>query len=340
MSIASYIKEIGRGARGARSLSRESALDLMARLLAGQLSELEIGAFCVAMRIKGESLDELEGFMAATLGHGLDLAPLLRAPELGGKGSCPGIVLLPSYNGSRRLPNLTPLLAGLLTQAGAHVLVHGMPDDDSRIGSVQIWPLLGWPQVDSGATLTKAWQARLPAYMPLEALCAPLAGLLDVRWALGLRNPGHTMAKLLQPFVDVNGASPAGQGAAPPLPVLQVVSYTHREYGEALAQYLQRAGANAMLLRGTEGEPVADARRTPKMELLLHGQTRDDLSVAQQEGSLQSLPEWPQDISASASAEWIALALAQPAMVPPAIGAQVQAILGGLRALSHGPLRA
>ncbi|MCC0443005.1 glycosyl transferase, partial [Pseudomonas aeruginosa] len=64
-SISHYIKEIGRGSAGARSLSIEQAQDLMGLVLDGQVSDLEVGAFAIAMRMKGETLDELCGFLAA-----------------------------------------------------------------------------------------------------------------------------------------------------------------------------------------------------------------------------------------------------------------------------------
>ena len=65
MSIASYIKEIGRGKDGARSLTAAQAHDLMSQVLDGRVTDLEIGAFAMAMRIKGESVDELAGFLDA-----------------------------------------------------------------------------------------------------------------------------------------------------------------------------------------------------------------------------------------------------------------------------------
>src|SRR6195952_880854 len=65
MTIAPYLREIGRGKDGARSLTREQAADLMARLLDGQVSDVEAGAFAIAMRIKGETPQELAGFMDA-----------------------------------------------------------------------------------------------------------------------------------------------------------------------------------------------------------------------------------------------------------------------------------
>ncbi len=51
MGIGHYIKEIGRGARGAKALDRAQAADLLGQVLDGQVSDLEVGAFCVAMRI-------------------------------------------------------------------------------------------------------------------------------------------------------------------------------------------------------------------------------------------------------------------------------------------------
>ena len=50
MSIAPYLKEIGRGKQGARSLAREQAADLFGQILDGQASDLEVGAFCIAWR--------------------------------------------------------------------------------------------------------------------------------------------------------------------------------------------------------------------------------------------------------------------------------------------------
>ncbi len=62
---ARYIKEIGRGKDGARSLSREDAQLLYGAMLDGRVSDLEMGGILLAMRIKGESVEEIAGFMAA-----------------------------------------------------------------------------------------------------------------------------------------------------------------------------------------------------------------------------------------------------------------------------------
>ena len=106
MTIASYIKEIGRGKEGARSLTQAQAYDLMSQVLDQRVTELEIGAFAIAMRIKGESIDELSGFLEAVHERCIPIRP--ERPT----------IVLPSYNGARKLPNLTALLALLLAQEG------------------------------------------------------------------------------------------------------------------------------------------------------------------------------------------------------------------------------
>ncbi|HPL79162.1 MAG TPA: DNA-binding protein YbiB, partial [Burkholderiaceae bacterium] len=66
MGISQYIKEIGRGKDGARALTRDQAADLFGQVLDGTVSDLEVGAFCLAMRIKGETPAEMAGFLDAT----------------------------------------------------------------------------------------------------------------------------------------------------------------------------------------------------------------------------------------------------------------------------------
>jgi anthranilate phosphoribosyltransferase len=103
MGIGRYIRIIGRGKVGARALDQQQALDLMSQLLDGRIGDLEIGAFAVAMRIKGETVDELAGFLRSVHQRCLDIAT----------GDARPLPMLPSYNGARRLPNLAPLLARL-----------------------------------------------------------------------------------------------------------------------------------------------------------------------------------------------------------------------------------
>ena len=333
MAIAAYIKEIGRGKEGARALSTEQAHDLMSQVLDGQVSDLELGAFCLAMRIKGETAEELDGFVRATHERCLDLRPALAHARAATTTPLLGPVLLPSYNGSRKLPNLTPMLAWALAQRGVAVLVHGPRQDPTRITSAQVFAAGEWPVAegnhrgDGGGTdapppmltVGQAWAARQPVFMPTEVLCPALARLLAVRWVIGLRNPGHTVAKLLNPL---------GEG-------MQVVNHTHPEYAVSLSNYLALVSANALLMRGTEGEPVADARRQPRFDVFLQGQREEALCRAPVEGVLVSLPELPEGREADVTAAWTQSVVDGRAPLPEAIAAQADCLVSALAALAQ-----
>ncbi|HAV37658.1 MAG TPA: DNA-binding protein YbiB, partial [Massilia sp.] len=250
---ARFIKEIGRGVKGARSMTREDAALLYGAMLEGRVSDLELGAILLAMRIKGESVEELAGFMDAAE---RSFAPLPSPPG----EFAP--VLIPSYNGARKLANLTPLLALLLAREGVPVLVHGVRSDPGRVTTAEILFEMGLAEAGSSADLQDAFAARRPAFMPIETLAPALAHQLSLRRILGVRNSTHTLVKILQPF----------EGAA-----LRLVSYTHPEYLETLGEYFTTAApgarGDAFLMRGTEGETVANPHRAPQIDWF-HAGTR------------------------------------------------------------------
>ena len=311
MSIAPYIKEIGRGKEGARSLDQAQAYDLMSQVLDGRVTDLEIGAFCIAMRIKGETTEELAGFLEAVQERCHPLRPTQP------------MVVLPSYNGARKLPNLTPLLALLLAQHGIPVLVHGLLRDPGRVTSAQVVHDLGLPIAQDMADVPHAWARHEPVFVATEVLCPPLARLLEARWVIGLRNPGHTVAKLIDP---------TRHGAA-----IRVCNYTHPEYGQALAQFLSHTRANAVLMRGTEGEPVADPRRLPRLDVYLHGLARPDLSLTAQEGVLTELPVLPRAIDAATTALYIQSVVSGEKPAPAPLLQQVEGLRRTLAAWSEAP---
>ena len=300
MGIGHYIKEIGRGKDGARSLTREKAADLIGQVLDSQVSDLEIGAFCLAMRIKGETPEEMAGFLDAVHARLHALSQLGQQPT----------VVIPCYNGARKLPALAPLLALLLCQKGVRVCVHGTPTENSRTTSFEVFEALGHKP------LTHIDQAQAGLNIVATELLSPaLKKLLDVRRVVNLRNPAHSLVKLMNPC----------QGSA-----LIVSSYTHPEYAVSMAQTFKLTQASAFLLRGTEGEPVADARRTPQMDFFQGGSTQT--VQAAQTGALQSIPELPQP-NAAETANYIEDVLKQNREVPEPIALQVQHILQALKSL-------
>lgn len=322
MGIAHYIKEIGRGKEGARSLTREQAADLLAQVLDGAVSDLEVGAFCIAMRVKGETAQEMAGFLDAC------------ASRIAALQSDRPMVVIPSYNGARKLPGLTTLLAALLAREGAKrgfgVMLHGCSTEAGRVASEAVFEavfgsdfrknqLLAHTESAQDAidlVASPSWLARgLPLFVATQQLCQGLHRLLEVRRSIGLRNPAHSLVKLLNPTNRPDA--------------LIISSYTHPEYLSSMTEALQLTGSHALLLRGTEGEAVADPRRRPRMDGFVGGQ---HIALCDaQEGSLSQLPDLPKTCDASATADYTHQVLRGEKPVPAPIAAQVEHILHLLR---------
>ena len=298
MSIGHYIKEIGRGKDGARALSQEQASDLLGQILDGQVSDLEIGAFCIAMRIKGETPEEMAGFLDATEQR---LTKVQICPTKPGQPA----VVIPSYNGARKLPVLTPLLALLLAREGLPVLIHGAATEDARVFTSEVLAELGLPVRQTDAPLVGG----RVAFYPTALLLPGLQRLLDVRRVIKLRNPAHSLVKLMQVCLG---------------PQVLVTSYTHPEYAVAMEQVLCRRGSSALLIRGTEGEAVADPRRLPRMARILRGVAVP--AIEHQTGPLAQVPELP-TCDAPSTAAYIRAVLAGQAPLPASIASQVAHIV-------------
>jgi len=281
-------------------MSRDDARALYAAMLQGRISDLELGAILLAMRIKGEAVEELAGFMDSAEAS---FAPLPMPP-----GDFAPVVI-PTYNGARKLANLTPLLALLLAREGVPVLVHGVRNDPGRVTTAEILGELGFAESATSTELADAFAARRPAFMPIERLAPQLAHMLSLRRVLGVRNSTHTLVKILQPF----------DGAA-----LRLVSYTHPEYLETLGSYFLQAASqargDAFLMRGTEGETVAHPHRTQRIDWFYQGQRA---LLVERDAPTDTLSDVPDGRDAATTAAWIGAALRGEVPVPASITTQV-----------------
>jgi len=309
-AAARFIKEIGRGKKGARSMSREDAHALYAAMLEGRVSDLEMGAVVLALRIKGESVDEIAGFLDAAERsfEQLPAPPGEYAP-----------VVIPSYNGSRSMANLTPLLAMLLARRGVPVLVHGVSADPGRVTTAEILHELGLPFAQSIAQAQDGFARKQPVFMQIDVLAPRMARLLALRRVLGVRNSTHTLVKIMQPFAG---------------PALRLVSYTHPEYLEMLTAYFRSAApagrGDAFLMRGTEGETVANAKRAQQIEWFRDHQ---GTTLVQKQEPVDEMPPLPHETDAAGTAKWIAAALEGAQPVPQPIAEQVEHCLHVARQL-------
>ena len=256
LDLPALIKEIGRGARGARDLSRAQAAALFGAMLDGEVDELRLGAIVLALRVKGESVDELLGFHDAMQARVQRLQHAQR------------VVLLPTLNGARKLLNLMPLLALHLAQQGVPVLVHGRNDFGAARGDTfALFDALGHPTCTTLAEAQDRLNAQNLAVLPTALLCPGLDRLMALRPRLGLRNSAHTMAKLLDPF---HGHS------------VRVAAVTHGDFLDALATVLPQLDGPSLLLKGCEGEAYPHPRRPASLQAFVGGEPVD-LALAEAE---------------------------------------------------------
>lgn len=291
-------------------MSQSDARAVYEAMLARDVSDLELGALLIGMRIKGESVEEIAGFLEAAEAS---FEPLT-APE---GPFAP--VIIPSYNGSRQLPNLTPLLALLLAREGVPVLVHGMSEDPGRVTTAEIFSALGMPALSDRAQASSALAKPVPVFMPISVLAPKIHQLLQIRRVLGLRNSTHTLVKIMQPFRQA---------------ALRLVSYTHPEYLPVLSTYFltiaDPARGDVFLMRGTEGETVAHPRRANAVTWLHQGQATE---LIERQAPNDELPILPAASDAQTTAAWIKEALAGQQPIPAPITVQLEHCLNVARQL-------
>lgn len=304
MDYASIIKEIGRGVKGAKAMDQSVAEAVFGALLDGEIPDMEVGAILLSLRIKGEDVAELVGFKAA-----LDRRTRFLSVPDGHR-----CVILPTYNGARKQPNLMPLVALLLSRENIPVLIQGRHDFESRSSPFELLQALGIVVTTDLDAASSLLQEGGVAGLPLESLAPGLNKLLDLRRRLGVRNSGHTLAKLLDPCP---GSS------------VRVVAVTHPPYLDILAKFLSIDRGTALLMRGTEGEAYANPRRRPRMLGFQQSKSRELCEAAEFDDV-----DWTGgSCSTAANAELIERFLAGDIAIPRSIIDQVQALKALAQAL-------
>lgn len=186
--FAQYVRILGKGKRGSRSLTYDEALHAFGMILDDEVLDVQLGAFLMLLRVKEESVDELAGFVQATRDR-LQL-PTVQAD-----------LDWSSYAGKRKHYPWFLLAALLLAQSGVRVFMHGAAGHTlNRLYTENMLPLLGHPVCETGEQVAAQLDACNFAYLPLSAFAPKLGELIDLRNVMGLRSPVHTLARLINPF--------------------------------------------------------------------------------------------------------------------------------------------
>ncbi|EET81130.1 glycosyl transferase family protein [Acinetobacter radioresistens] len=186
--FAQYVRIIGKGKNGARSLTYEEAYQAFSMILKQEVLDVQLGAFLMLLRVKEESVDELAGFVQATRDQ-LNFAPLTVDLDWS------------SYAGKRKHYPWFLLAALTLAQSGYKVFMHGASGHTlNRLYTEQVLEYLGYSICQSEQDVQYELEQHNFAYLPLEEISPVLSDLISLRNVMGLRSPIHTLARLINPF--------------------------------------------------------------------------------------------------------------------------------------------
>ena len=208
-------------------LSLEEAAAVLSEIMAGNASEVQIAAFLIALRTKGETVDELAG-LAQTMRERSARVTVSRADLLDTAGT----------GGGRRTFNVSTTAALIAAGAGCTVAKHGNRSATGLSGSADLLEALG-ARID----LPPASVARCIEDVGFGFMFAPAHHqatryVVPVRRELAVR----TIFNFLGPLTNPAGAS------------RQLIGVSDPAYLDTMAGALERLGTvHALLVSGQDG---------------------------------------------------------------------------------------
>ena len=209
------------------SLSEEEAAAVMEQIMSGEATPAQLAAFLTALRLKGETVDEIAG-----------MARVMRAKAC--RVDCDGAVLDTCGTGGDASGtfNVSTAAAFVAAAAGARVAKHGNRAMSSRCGSADVLEALGakieLSPEEAAACLEQTGFCFMfaPRYHPAMRHAA------GPRREIGIR----TVFNILGPLCNPAGAT------------RQVLGVADESLGEKMAQVLARLGCErAIIVHGEDG---------------------------------------------------------------------------------------
>ncbi|RZG86743.1 glycosyl transferase family protein [Acinetobacter sp. WCHAc060033] len=186
--FAQFVRIVGKGKNGARSLTYDEAYQAFSMILKDEVLDVQLGAFLMLLRVKEESVDELTGFVQATKDQ-LNFQTL----DVGLDWS--------SYAGKRKHYPWFLLAALTLAKHGYKIVMHGASGHTmNRVYTEQVLEYLGFPICQNETDVKQQLAQHNFAYLPLGVISPVLEDLINLRNVMGLRSPIHTLARLINPF--------------------------------------------------------------------------------------------------------------------------------------------
>ncbi len=209
------------------SLSRAEAETAFDLLLAGEATSAQMGAFLMGLRVRGETVAEITGAVAAMRGRMLRVAAPAGAIDIVGTGG----------DGHGTF-NVSTLAAIITAACGVPVAKHGNRAASSRSGASDVLSTLGVAVGGSVADIERCLAEAGIGFMSAQAHHAAMRHFAAVRADLGVR----TLFNILGPL-----SNPAGTRRL-------LVGVFAAQWLEPLAEVLGALGAErAWLVHGSDG---------------------------------------------------------------------------------------
>ncbi len=214
-------------------LSRAEAQTAMEQILSGHASTEQIAALLIALRIKGETVDEVVGFALAMRRHATPIFPA------GRKRPDEVIVDTCGTGGDARATfNISTAVAFVVAGAGVRVAKHGNRSTSSRCGSADVLEALGVRIELAPERVAEAIEKIGIGFLYAPAMHAATRYAIPARRELRVR----TVFNLLGPLTNPAGAS------------AQIVGVYDASLTELVAQALGELGVQrALVVHGADG---------------------------------------------------------------------------------------
>jgi anthranilate phosphoribosyltransferase len=224
------ISKIGKGLKGAKDLNWDEAKWALNAIIEGQTTDVQVGAFLMAMRIKTESIGELAAFTSTARGW----ARPIQLPHSA------HMVDVPLYGEKYQTIHVIVAASLVAASAGAGMFMHGVENPRLTYDLPRVLQYLKLPIAHTTAEAIEQASQGSWVYMDLAGYHAPLTKLLDLRRELGLQNLSHQVARLLNPARIAS----------------QVIGISHPPYLDKMVEALDMLGAKrALIIQGVEGFP-------------------------------------------------------------------------------------
>lgn len=233
------VEALHRIAAHRQALSREEAREVMTEILAGTATDAQIGAFLVALHMRGETVDEIVGFAEAIREAAAQL-PLRRNSALDASGTDRDALIDTCGTGGdvSGTFNISTATAIAVAGAGVRVAKHGNRSVSSKCGSADVMEALGVNLLLPVERLAACLDEVGIAFLYAPAMHTATKHVQPARRELKLR----TVFNLLGPLTNPAGAS------------AQIVGVYGVDLVPVLAEALCRLGVRrAVVVHGSDG---------------------------------------------------------------------------------------